>query len=56
MPSRDADELGLSAWSHVHGLASLITSGHIGARGPDPQRIEESARSVARWVVPGFDG
>jgi AcrR family transcriptional regulator len=53
LPSDDAGDLGLSAWSTVHGLASLITSGHVRS---DPRRVEEIARSVARWVVPGFDG
>lgn len=56
MSSRDADDLSLSAWSSVHGLASLMTGGHIRAAGSDPRRIQEVARSVARWVVPGFDG
>ena len=51
MGSRDPGELALSAWSSVHGLASLITSGYV-----RPERIEEITRSVARWVVPGFDG
>jgi AcrR family transcriptional regulator len=54
--SQEARELGLSAWASVHGLGSLITSGHIRAEGSDPRRVEEIARSVARWVVRGFDG
>jgi AcrR family transcriptional regulator len=49
--SRDPNELALSAWSSVHGLASLITRGYVA-----PERAEEFARSVAHWVVPGFDG
>ena len=51
MGSRDPGELALAAWSSVHGLASLITNGYV-----RPRRIEEITRSVARWVVPGFDG
>jgi AcrR family transcriptional regulator len=56
MESRDPGELVLSAWSSVHGLASLITSGHVRAPGSDPDRIEQIARSVVRSLVPGFDG
>jgi AcrR family transcriptional regulator len=55
MSSRDRDDLSLSAWSSVHGLASLMTSGHIRVAGSDRRRIQEIARGVARWVVPGFD-
>jgi AcrR family transcriptional regulator len=56
MSSRDPGELALSAWSSVHGLASLITGGHIRVEGSDPPRIEETARAVVRSLVPGFDG
>ena len=56
MSSRDPGELALSAWSSVHGLASLITGGHIRDAGSDPRRIEEIARSVVRSLVLGFDG
>ncbi len=56
MSSRDPSELQLGAWSGVHGLASLITSGHVRVAGSDPARIEEIARTVVRSVVPGFDG
>jgi AcrR family transcriptional regulator len=56
MGSRDPGELALSAWSSVHGLASLITGGHIRVGGSDPPRIEEIARAVVRSLVPGFDG
>jgi AcrR family transcriptional regulator len=56
MSSRDPGELQLSAWSSVHGLASLIVRGHIPGSGSDPARIEEIARAVVRSLVPGFDG
>ena len=56
MSSRDPTELQLSAWSSMHGLASLITSGHVRVAGSDPARIEEIARTVVRSLVPGFDG
>jgi hypothetical protein len=56
MSSGDPGELHLSAWSIVHGLASLITAGHIRVAGSDPRRIEEIARGVVRSLVPGFDG
>jgi AcrR family transcriptional regulator len=56
MRSRDPGELQLAAWSSVHGLASLITSGHIRVAGFDPGRIEQIARAVVRSLVPGFDG
>ena len=56
MSSRDPTELVLGAWSSVHGLASLITSGHVRVAGSDPARIEEIARTVVRSLVPGFDG
>lgn len=56
MSSRDPTELQLAAWSSMHGLASLITSGHIRVAGSDPVRIEEIARAVVRSLVPGFDG
>ena len=56
MSSRDPGEAQLAAWSSVHGLASLIVSGHIPVAGSDPARIEEIARAVVRSLVPGFDG
>ena len=56
MRPRDPGELALSAWSSMHGLASLITSGHVGVAGSDPARIEEITRAVVRSLVPGFDG
>jgi AcrR family transcriptional regulator len=56
MSSRDPGELQLSAWSSVHGLASLITGGHVQVGGSDPAQIEEIARAVVRSLVPGFDG
>jgi AcrR family transcriptional regulator len=56
MSSRDPGELALAAWSSMHGLASLITSGHVRVPGSDPARIEEIARNVVRALVPGFDG
>ncbi len=56
MRFRDPGELQLSAWSSMHGLASLITGGHIRVAGSDPARIEEIARPVVRSLVPGFDG
>jgi hypothetical protein len=40
----------------VHGLASLIASGHIPVESSDPAQIEEIARAVVRSLVPGFDG
>ncbi len=54
--SRDPGELVLSAWSSVHGLASLIASGQIQVASSDSAQIEEIARSVVRSLVPGFDG
>jgi hypothetical protein len=33
-----------------------MTGGSNVSAGSDPRRIQEVARSVARWVVPGFDG
>jgi AcrR family transcriptional regulator len=56
MDSRDPGELALSAWSSVHGLASLITSGHVPVASSDPAQIEAIARAVVRSLVPGFDG
>lgn len=56
MSSGDPREMQLSAWSIVHGLASLITSGHVRVADSDPARIEEIARTVVRSLVPGFDG
>jgi AcrR family transcriptional regulator len=56
MSSRDPGELQLSAWSSMHGLASLITGGHVRVGSSDPARIEEIARAVVRSLVPGFDG
>ena len=54
--SRDPGELVISAWSSVHGLASLIACGQIQVASSDSARIEEIARSVVRSLVPGFDG
>lgn len=56
MSARDPRELALSAWSSVHGLASLITAGHVRIEGSDPARVEAIARAVVRSLVPGFDG
>ena len=56
MSSRDPGEMVISAWSSVHGLASLIASGHIPVESSDPAQIEEIARAVVRSLVPGFDG
>jgi AcrR family transcriptional regulator len=56
MSSRDPGELVISAWSSVHGLASLITSGQIPVESSDPAQFEEIARAVVRSLVPGFDG
>jgi AcrR family transcriptional regulator len=56
LSSRDPGELLLSAWASVHGLASLITSGHVPVVASDPARVEEIARAVVRSLVPGFDG
>ncbi|MCP5068716.1 MAG: TetR family transcriptional regulator, partial [bacterium] len=55
MSSQEADDLSLSAWCAVHGLASLMTSGQIRAAGSGVERINEITRNVARWIVPGFD-
>ena len=55
MSSRDPGELAISAWSSVHGLASLIASGHIPVESSDPAQIEVIARAVVRSLVPGFD-
>ncbi len=56
MSARDPDELVLSAWASVHGLASLITSGHVQVANSETDRIEEIARAVVRSLVPGFNG
>jgi AcrR family transcriptional regulator len=56
MSSRDPGELALSAWASVHGLASLITGGHVQVASSDLAQIEEIARAVVRSLVPGFDG
>ncbi len=55
MSARDPGEMVISAWSSVHGLASLIASGQIPVDRSDPAQIEELARTVVRALVPGFD-
>jgi AcrR family transcriptional regulator len=56
MSSRDPGELQLAAWSSMHGLASLITGGHVRVGRSDPAQLEQIARAVVRSLVPGFDG
>ena len=56
MSSGDPSVLQLSAWASVHGLASLITNGHVPVRRDDPAQVEQIARAVVRSLVPGFDG
>jgi hypothetical protein len=39
----------------MHGLASLITSGHVRVGRGDPAEVEQIARAVVRSLIPGFD-
>ena len=52
---RDAEELALSAWTSMHGLAMLAASGQLPVSPRDgAQTLEDTARAVARNVMYGI--
>jgi AcrR family transcriptional regulator len=53
IPDGDPREIALAAWSSVHGLASLISSGQIGVLGFDTDDVEDVARRMAKSLLSG---
>ena len=47
----DPTELALAAWSVVHGLASLISTGHVSMMGLGDRSVDDLSRSIAQHLM-----